>query len=136
MRICKPQGTFQWPNTSAGGEACSPTALPEPLTPGGDLVITNFDAVIYNLAPSSLEEYLATDGLPTPTSASSTTAFSTRLPRTPGSPLLPPSMTVVGDDVQADTSSSSSAPCMLEAGKKVLDGGNVGTELALATPSY
>ncbi|TVU48964.1 hypothetical protein EJB05_00252, partial [Eragrostis curvula] len=152
MRICKPQGTFQWAKTSAGGEACSPTALPEPLTPGGDLVITNFDAVIYNLAPSSLE-YLAADGLPTPTSASSTTAFSTRLPATPGSPLLSPSMTLDVDDLQAvrpcsgglgsqlphkDTSSSSSAPCMLEAGKKalVLDGGNVGTELALATPSY
>jgi hypothetical protein len=103
MRIYKPQRTFAWPDTSAGmatGEACSPKALPEPLTPGGDFIVTNFDSVIYNLAQSSMEEYLATDGLPTPTSASSTTTASTKLPLlpTPASPIQQLSATTSRDD--------------------------------------
>jgi hypothetical protein len=103
MRVCKPQTTFAWPDTSAGmatGEACSPKALPEPLTPGGDLIVTNFDSVIYNLAPSSMEEYLATDGLPTPTSVSSTTTASTKLPLlpTPASPIQQLSTATSRDD--------------------------------------
>lgn len=93
MSICKSAGM-------ATDEACSPKALPEPRTPGADLIITNFDAVIYSLAPSSMEEYLATDGLGTPTSASSTTAASTRLPLlpTPASPLRQLSITTARDD--------------------------------------
>uniref|UniRef100_A0A0A9DL18 PTC1-like winged helix-turn-helix domain-containing protein n=1 Tax=Arundo donax TaxID=35708 RepID=A0A0A9DL18_ARUDO len=129
MRICKPQGTFQWLNTAAGtvaGEACSPSAMPEPLTPGGDLAATNFDAVIYNLAPPSVDEYLVSGGLPTPTSSSSTNAASAKLPLPPA-PASPAHV---------------QPPPRLEAGKKalMLDAGagcgDVGTELALATSSY
>ncbi|XP_062202719.1 protein AMEIOTIC 1 homolog [Phragmites australis] len=167
VRICKPQGTFQWLNTAVdtvNGEACSPSALPEPLTPGGDLVVANFDAVMYNLAPPSVEEYLAVGGLPTPTSASSTNAASAKLPLLPAPasavqvqpPPLPSSTVAWDDDLQAvqpyfggldlqlrhTDSSSSSVPCLPEAGKKALmldaGSGNVGTELALsmATRSY
>ncbi|KAL6643885.1 hypothetical protein ACP70R_018651 [Stipagrostis hirtigluma subsp. patula] len=155
MRICKPQGAFQWPSAAdtAAVAACSPTALLEPLTPGGDLAMTNFDAVIYDLAPSSLEEYLAAGGLPTPTSASSTNGASAQLPL-PASPVQPPPPATVATDEQAQAAqpysgglelqlrhtdtSSSSGPCgtkalMVDAGA---GGGNVGTELALAIPNY
>jgi hypothetical protein len=73
---------LQWPKAESGGTATSPRELPEPLTPGGDLVITDFDAVINSLAPPSMEEYLMAEGLRTPTSASSTNA-------SPKLPLLP-----------------------------------------------
>lgn len=106
MRICKQQGTFQCPHMSAGmaaRETCSPPALPEPLTAGDDLVATNFNSVNYNLAPSSLEKYMARDGLPTLTSTSSITNPSTRLPflPTPSSLLQPPTMAVAQHETQA-----------------------------------
>ncbi|CAN6343951.1 unnamed protein product [Urochloa humidicola] len=61
---------------ASGGTATR--ELLEPLTPGGDLVITDFDVVINSLAPLSME-YLMAEGLPTPTSALSTNA-SPKLP--------------------------------------------------------
>ncbi|KAF8762978.1 hypothetical protein HU200_008825 [Digitaria exilis] len=162
MRICRRDGMPQWPKAESGGTATSPRELPEPLTPGADLVITDFDAVISSLAPPSMEEYLMAEGLHTPTSASSTNnAASPKLPLlpAPASPIevQPPplqSTTMTMGDLQAvqqpytgdlnlqlrrkDTSSSSPGPC----GSKTLKldagagGGVVGTELALATPTY
>jgi hypothetical protein len=82
VRICRRDGMLQWPKAESGGTATSPRELPEPLTPGGDLVITDFDAVINSLAPPSMEEYLMAEGLRTPMSASSTNA-------SPKLPLLP-----------------------------------------------
>ncbi|CAN6339042.1 unnamed protein product [Urochloa humidicola] len=149
VRICRRDGMLQWPRAASGGAATSPRELPEPLTPGGDLVITDFDAVINSLAPPSMEEYLMAEGIHTPTSASSTNA-SPKLPLlpAPASPVhvKPPplrSTTMTMDDLNLqlrhmDTSSSSSGPCGAKAQK--LDagagGGGVGTELALATPTY
>ncbi|CAL4897620.1 unnamed protein product [Urochloa decumbens] len=149
VRICRRDGMLQWPRAASGGTATSPRELPEPLTPGGDLVITDFDAVINSLAPPSMEEYLMAEGLSTPTSASSTNA-SPRLPLLPAPdspvhvqpPQLQSTAMTMGDlKLQLrhmDTSSSSSGPCGAKALK--LDagsgGGNVGTELALATPTY
>uniref|UniRef100_K3ZCS4 PTC1-like winged helix-turn-helix domain-containing protein n=3 Tax=Setaria italica TaxID=4555 RepID=K3ZCS4_SETIT len=164
VHICRRDGMLQLPRTASGDTATSPRELPEPLTPGGDLVVADFDAVINRLAPPSMEEYLMAEGLPTPTSASSTNA-SPKLPLlpTPASPVQvqsPPrqstprqSTTMTMANLQAaqpysgdlnlqlrcmDTSSSSSGPCGAKALK--LDagagGGGVGTELALATPTY
>ncbi|KAL6847150.1 hypothetical protein ACP4OV_023003 [Aristida adscensionis] len=158
MRICKPQKTFQWVSAEANastaiGTACSPAALLEPLTPGGDLAMNNLDAMIYDLAPPYLEEYLVADGLPIPMSASSSTFASTQLPL-PNSPIQPPQPTNVSRDDQAQEvqpysgglelqlrhtdTSTPSGPCgakalMLNTGA---GGGNVGTELALAIPNY
>lgn len=161
VRICRRDGVLQWPRDASGGTASSPRELPEPLTPGGDLVVTDFDAVINSFAPQSMEEYLLGDGLRTPTSASSTNASpKLMLLPAPASPVpvqvqRPPSSTMAMGDLQAvqpysgdlnlqlrhvDTSSSSSSgPCSAKALK--LDagaggGGNVGTELVLATPTY
>ncbi|KAF8655648.1 hypothetical protein HU200_060966 [Digitaria exilis] len=162
VRICRRDGMLQWPKPESGGTATSPRELPEPLTPGADLVITDFDAVISSLAPPSMEEYLMAEGLHTPTSASSTNnAASPKLPLlpAPASPIevQPPplqSTAMTTGDLQAvqqpytgdlnlqlrrkDTSSSSPGPCggkalKLDAGA---GGGVVGTELALATPTY
>ncbi|PUZ67966.1 hypothetical protein GQ55_3G476700 [Panicum hallii var. hallii] len=82
MRMRRRDGILQWPTPASDGTATSPRELPEPLTPGVDLVITDFDAVINSLAPPSMEEYLMTEGLPTSTSASSTNA-SPKLPHLP-----------------------------------------------------
>jgi hypothetical protein len=82
MRMRRRDGMLQWPTPASDGTATSPRELPEPLTPGVDLVITDFDAVINSLAPPSMEEYLMTEGLPTSTSASSTNA-SPKLPHLP-----------------------------------------------------
>ena len=65
---------LQWPMAASDGTTSSPSELPEPLAPGVDLVITDFDAVINSLAPPSMEEYLMAEGLPTSTSASSSSA--------------------------------------------------------------
>ncbi|CAM0147278.1 unnamed protein product [Urochloa decumbens] len=148
VRICRRDGMLQWPRAASGGMATSPRELPEPLTPGGDLVITDFDAVINSLAPPSMEEYLMAEGLPTPTSASSTNA-SPRLPLLPAPdspvhvqpPQLQSTAMTMGDlklQLRLDTSSSSSGTCGAKALKldAVSGGGNVGTELALATPTY
>ncbi|CAN6348576.1 unnamed protein product [Urochloa humidicola] len=149
VRICRRDGMLQWPMASSGGTGTSPRELPEPLTPGGDLVITGFDAVINSLAPPSMEEYLMAEGLSTPTSASSTNA-SPNLPLlpTPASPVhvQPPqlqSTTMTMGDLNlqlqhTDTSASSPGLCgakalKLDAGAR---GGDVGTELALATCTY
>ncbi|CAN6357140.1 unnamed protein product [Urochloa humidicola] len=149
VRICRRDGMLQWPRAASDGTATSPRELPEPLTPGGDLIITDFDAVINSLAPQSMEDYLMAEGLPTPTSASSTNA-SPKLPLLPAPaspvqvqppPLQSTTMTMGDLNLQLrhmDTSSSSPGPCSAKALK--LDtgsgGGNVGTELALATPTY
>ncbi|XP_066356711.1 protein AMEIOTIC 1 homolog isoform X2 [Miscanthus floridulus] len=147
-RICMREGACQWPRSAAsGGTAGSPGDLPEPLTPGADLVIADFDTMINSLAPPSMEEYLLADGLPTPTSASSTNASpNLQLLPSPASPIqvqpLPSTTMVMGDlNLQlrhTDTSSSSSGPCGAKALK--LDagagGGEVGTDLVLATPTY
>ncbi|XP_021301584.1 uncharacterized protein LOC8071493 [Sorghum bicolor] len=148
-RICMREGACQWPRSAAsGGTAGSPGNLPEPLTPGADLVIADFDTMINSLAPPSMEEYLLVDGLPTPTSASSTNASpKLQLLPSPASPIqvqpLPSTTLVMGDlNLQLrhmDTSSSSSSgQCVakvlkLDAGA---GGGEVGTELVLATPTY
>lgn len=105
VRICRQDRTLQWPKAESGAVACSPRELPEPLTPGGDLVVTGFDAVINSLAPESMEEYLVADGLLMQTSASSTNASSLNLPLLPA-PVSPvqvqpsplPSTIVARDD--------------------------------------
>jgi len=102
-RICMREGACQWPRSAAsGGTAGSPGNLPEPLTPGADLVIADFDTMINSLAPPSMEEYLLVDGLPTPTSASSTNASpKLQLLPSPASPIqvqpLPSTTLVMGD---------------------------------------
>lgn len=85
VRICRRDGMLQWPLAASGGSGTttSPRELPEPLTPGGDLVITDFDAMISSLAPPSMEEYLMAEDLHTPTSASSTNNASPKLPLLP-----------------------------------------------------
>ena len=92
VRVCRRDGMLEWPSAASGGTPSSPRELPEPLTPGGDLVVTDFDAVINSLAPPSMEEYLLADGLPTPTSASSSTNASPKLPLlpAPASPVQAP----------------------------------------------
>ncbi|XP_066359668.1 protein AMEIOTIC 1 homolog isoform X2 [Miscanthus floridulus] len=146
--ICMREGAWQWPRSAAsGGKAGSPGDLPEPLTPGADLVIADFDTMINSLAPPSMEDYLLADGLPTPTSASSTNASpKLQLLPSPASPIqvqpLPSTAMVMGDlNLQlrhSDMSSTSSGPC----GAKALNldagagGGEVDTELVLATPTY
>ncbi|KAJ1266484.1 hypothetical protein BS78_08G154300 [Paspalum vaginatum] len=166
VRVCRRDGMLEWPSAASGGTPSSPRELPEPLTPGGDLdlVVTDFDAVINSLAPPSMEEYLLADGLPTPTSASSSTNASPKLPLLPApaspvqvqTPSQSPS-NVAMDDLQAvqpsssglnlqlrrmdKSSSSSSGHCgakamKLDAGAGGGGGGNVGTELVLATPTY
>ncbi|KAG2630855.1 hypothetical protein PVAP13_3KG554200 [Panicum virgatum] len=74
VRMHRRDGMLQWPTAASDGTTSSPRELPEPLTPGVDLVITDFDAVINSLAPPSMEEYLMAEGLPTSTSASSSSA--------------------------------------------------------------
>ena len=74
VRMRRRDGMLQWPTAASDGTTSSPSELPEPLTPGVDLVITDFDAVINSLVPPSMEEYLMAEGLPTSTSASSSSA--------------------------------------------------------------
>ncbi|KAM0825940.1 hypothetical protein ACQ4PT_069200 [Festuca glaucescens] len=145
VRICKPQGAFQWPDAAPPSSPATPTVVMDD------------------------EEYM-TDGClelpPTPPSASSTNASAKLLllpaPDSPVQPPLPPSANcsprdVViqlqasaqpgsGPDLQlphAVEDSSLPLPCGASAGlpegkKTAMDasGGGVGTELALATPSY
>lgn len=122
-RICVREGARQWPRsaTSSGATAGSPGDLPEPLTPGADLIVTDFDTMIDSLALPSMEEYLQVDGLPTSTSASSTTASpKLQLVPSPASPIqvqpLPSTTMVVGDfnmQLRHMVSLSSLAPCFL-----------------------
>jgi hypothetical protein len=123
-RICVREGACQWPRsaTSSGATAGSPGDLPEPLTPGADLIVTDFDTMIDSLALPSMEEYLQVDGLPTPTSASSTTASpKLQLLPSPASPIqvqqpLPSTTMVVGDfnmQLRHMVSLSSLTPCFL-----------------------
>ena len=102
--ICMREGACQWPRSAASvGTAGSPGDLPEPLTPGADLVIADFDTMINSLAPPSMEEYLLADGFPTPTSASSTNASpNLQLLPSPASPIQvqpQPSTTMVMGDL-------------------------------------
>lgn len=159
--ICKPEGTFQWPDMAVLPPVLAP---PSPLNAMAETVIADADAVANIASMDELHEYMVAGGLPTPPSASSTNAATAKLPLppAPASPVQPPppppSTTSARYVLQAvqpysgalglqlrhtDTSSSSSAPCgasLLEGKKAMLNaaagGGNVGTELALATPSY
>ncbi|XP_071675959.1 uncharacterized protein [Lolium perenne] len=131
VRICKPQGAFRWP------EAAPPSS---PATP---MVVMND------------EEYLTDGGLElpsTPPSASSTNASSSKLlllpaPDSPVQPPLPPSANCSPRDVdiQLQASAQPGSGPDLQLRHAVQDsslplpcGANVGvgTELALATPSY
>ncbi|XP_039803955.1 protein AMEIOTIC 1 homolog [Panicum virgatum] len=58
VRMRRRDGMLQWPTAASDGTTSSPSELPEPLTPGVDLVITDFNAVINSLAPPSMEEYM------------------------------------------------------------------------------
>uniref|UniRef100_A0A0E0MPR3 PTC1-like winged helix-turn-helix domain-containing protein n=1 Tax=Oryza punctata TaxID=4537 RepID=A0A0E0MPR3_ORYPU len=111
VRISKPQGTFQWPTPSLpfSPELAAPPS--PPLTPTAPVAgAANFATM------DELYEYMMAGGLPTPPSASSTTKNAGKLP------LLPAAT--------ACTSPVKTAALELDAG------GDVGTELALATPAY
>ncbi|KAL6893576.1 hypothetical protein ACP4OV_007674 [Aristida adscensionis] len=166
FRVCKPQGTFLWPSMasgmtiSGGANSSCPTAAgpglprstscPSSIGPGPGLPPSSRAPVQVVPAPSSLEKHMALGGLfsSTPPSASSTTAAAKmQLPlRSPRSPLQPQQLFAETDATgfsarpamqqpfscltlrHVDSSSSSPAAC----GRINV----VGTELALATPSY
>ncbi|KAL5205748.1 hypothetical protein ABZP36_033957 [Zizania latifolia] len=78
VRICKPQGTFQWPTMAFSPEL----GPPSPLIPTAD-ALANFATM------DELCEYMLAGGLPTPTSASSTNAGKLPLLPAPASPIQP-----------------------------------------------
>ncbi|XP_040385676.1 protein AMEIOTIC 1 homolog [Oryza brachyantha] len=109
VRISKPQGTFQWPSL--------PFSAPPspPLTPTADIASAGANSLANFATMDELCEFMMAGGLPTPPSASSTT-------NNAGAGKLP-----------APACTSPVKTAALDAGA---GGGNVGTELALATPTY
>uniref|UniRef100_A0A0E0FE50 PTC1-like winged helix-turn-helix domain-containing protein n=1 Tax=Oryza meridionalis TaxID=40149 RepID=A0A0E0FE50_9ORYZ len=107
VRISKPQGAFQWPTPSLPFSPELAAPPSPPLTPTAPVV-----AGAANFATmDELYEYMMAGGLPTPPS---TTSNAGKLPSLP-----------------AATACTTSSPV-----KTADAGGDVGTELALATPAY
>ncbi|XP_024314238.1 actin cytoskeleton-regulatory complex protein PAN1 isoform X2 [Brachypodium distachyon] len=133
VRICRPQGAFQWPDAQPSSPLTPTAAAAAAMDGGGGLELP-----------------------PTPPSASSTNAASAKLLLLPAPASPPtPSATGTGDvDLQAAAAAvqpgsghdlqlrqPSSRPCGATAGlpeskKTALEAGGVGNELALAHPSH
>uniref|UniRef100_A0A0D9Y1K9 PTC1-like winged helix-turn-helix domain-containing protein n=1 Tax=Leersia perrieri TaxID=77586 RepID=A0A0D9Y1K9_9ORYZ len=137
LRITKPQATFQWPTTSLpvfSPELAAPTSPPmTPTVAAGAGSLANFATM------DELYEYMIAGGLPTPPSASSTNnAGAGKLPLlpSPASPSTTCAAWLRHTDAPA-ACRASPAKTMAVAGLDAgAGGGNVGTELALATATY
>uniref|UniRef100_A0A0D9VWY8 PTC1-like winged helix-turn-helix domain-containing protein n=1 Tax=Leersia perrieri TaxID=77586 RepID=A0A0D9VWY8_9ORYZ len=153
FRICKPQGTFLWPNMASGTSmAISGGASSScPIDAGREKKLPRSNSFPGILPPD--ERAVFRGGFNTPPSASSTNAAKLPPLPSPTSPLQTRALFSAGFTVpplhnfsglalrHVDSPSPSSAPCGAREKMAMFDGdgrgiNTVGTELALATPSY